>query len=64
MYLYDLSILWSQPEFSDAGFSIHTNRRAMPEVLEPPMASMRDVFNPGAPGPGKKSTQTCTSRFT
>lgn len=64
MYLYDLSILWLQPEFSDAGSSIHTNRLAMPEVLEPPMASTRDAFNPGAPRPGKKSTQTCASRFT
>lgn len=64
MYFYELSILRLQSEFSDAGFSIHTNRRAMPEVLEPPMASTRDVFNPGAPRPGKKSTQTCTSRFT
>jgi hypothetical protein len=64
MYLYDLSILWLQPEFSEAGFSIHTNRHAMPEVLEPPMAPTRDVFNFGAPRPGKKSAQTCTSRLT
>lgn len=45
------------------GFVIHTNRGAMPEVLEPPVRSARDRSNPGARQTGKQSTETRTSRL-
>ena len=52
---HDLSILRSPTEFSDAGFGCHTDRGAMPEVLEPPVRSVRDFSNPGGRQTGQHS---------
>ena len=52
---HDLSILRSQTEFSNAGFGYHTDRGAMPEVLEPPVRFARDFSNPGGRQTGKHS---------
>jgi len=52
---HDLSILRSQTEFFNAGFGYHTDRGAMPEVLEPPVRSARDFSNPGGRQTRKRS---------
>ena len=46
---HDLSILRSQTEFSNSGFGFHTHGGAMPEVLEPPVRSARELSNHGGP---------------
>jgi hypothetical protein len=38
LHEHDLPVLSSRPEFSNGGSGTHTNRGAMPELLEPPVA--------------------------